>query len=181
MNAAGAIAKRAAVDAQRPDVLSVREVGGNNRGEYVEKYQKAGGGGPGDAWCAFFLYYRLLMAALALGLKLPKTFTPRGYTPDWRIWAILNKCWTTVADAMEAPMHRVQVGDAALFYIRSLGRIGHIGIVIEVHSWGVVTVEGNTKAEAGVSRDSQTGDGVFVKKREWAELGSRGGFVRLPF
>lgn len=180
MKLSGAIAQRAAADTQRPDVLSVREEGGNNRGKSVETYQKAAGAGPGDPWCACFAFYRLLMAALALGLSIPKTFTPRAYTPDWKSWAIANGYWTPVAVAQAAPLHTVQVGDFAMFYFAAEGRIGHIGEVVAVHDWGVETVEGNTGPDAGASVE-RNGDGVYKKKRTWSQLGSRGGFVRIPF
>ena len=87
--------------------------------------------------------------------------------------------WIRVSDA-RAGRVKVQVGDLALFYFASKKRVAHIGIVVEVHSWGVVTVEGNTGPDTGtvVNRD---GDGVYKKSRTWAELGSLGGFVRLPF
>jgi len=69
-----------------------------------------------------------------------------------------------------------------MFYFSQLGRIGHIGIVVEVQDWGVWTVEGNTSPEPSdedsVERD---GDGVFKKKRNWSELGQYGGFVLVEF
>ena len=43
----------------------------------------------------------------------------------------------------------------------------------------IIPPMGNTSEEgAGVNRD---GDGVYRKQRNWAELGSKGGFVRLPW
>ena len=185
MKDSGPIAQRAALDAQQPDVLSVRETGGNNRGKYVETYLKAAGTDAGDPWCAAFVFYRLIAAAKELGKTLPVDFDPRAYTPDWRNWAIKKQLWVPVATAKSDPS-TVQVGDAVLFYFASLGRVGHVGMVTGL--WkndsgeiiGVRTVEGNTGPDKGADVE-RAGDGVYAKKRTWAQLGARGGFARLAF
>ena len=180
MQNAGPIARRAAADARTPEVLSVRETGGNNRGKYVETYLKAAGASPGDPWCAALQFYRLLVAAKELGLKLPSDFDPRAYTPDWKNYALRNKLWIPVQTAQEAPLHTLQTGDMALFYFSNLGRIGHIEVVEEVHDWGCLTVGGNTGPDKGATVE-RAGDGVYLKKRTWSQLGARGGYARLPF
>jgi hypothetical protein len=180
----GPIALRAAADAEAN--VGVVEQGGNNRGKYVEIYQKAVGIGKGDPWCAAFCRYREEQADNAiLDAAVPSHFPDSGYTPDYKTWAIAQGLWIPVATARETPS-LVKRGDLALFYMPAQGRIAHIGIVVEPHTWGVWTVEGNTSPEVGhtlvagqgVNRD---GDGVWRKKRDWAELGSKGGFARLPF
>lgn len=72
----------------------------------------------------------------------------------------------------------IQRGDLVLFYFAAKGRVAHIGIVMRSHSSGVVTVEANTSPGPGVDRD---GDGIYRRTRSWSELGSRGGFVRVPW
>ena len=172
---AGPIAKRAAADALAN--VGVTEQGGNNKGKYVEVYLDAVNLDPGDPWCAAFVRYRFEQAAKALGLPLPASFPDSGYCPDYRAWGVGRGFWIPISsEAGRSP----QVGDLALFYFASKNRVAHIGIVIEVHPWGVWTVEGNTGPEAGdgVNRD---GDGVYKKRRDWSELGTMGGFVRCPF
>ena len=180
MNEPGPISVQAAKDAQNANVLAVREIGGNNRGLSVETYLHSVDCDPGEPWCAAFVFYRLRQAGRALNTYLPRTFNPRGYTPTWKNWAVDNDLWIPVGTAKNAPIHLLRVGDAALFYFASMNRIGHIGIVTAVHDWGVETVEGNTGPDAGQSVE-RNGDGVFRKKRTWAQLGAKGGFARLPF
>lgn len=156
---------------------------GDNRGKAVEAYQASCKPPipPGSPWCAAFVRFRMKSAATELGITYDATFPRSGYTPDWSAWGKKNSKWVSASDAKANPT-KVRVGDCALFYFSQLGRIGHIGIVVEVHDWGVWTVEGNTSPEPSddtcVERD---GDGVFKKKRNWSELGQFGGFVLVDF
>lgn len=177
MKEPGSVAKRAAQEALAN--VGVTEVGGNNRGPAVEKYLASVGCKPGDPWCAAFVRFRFEDAAKDLSLTLPKDFPDSGWTPDYKSWGVKNLLWISQISADDG-VAVVKVGDLACFYFPAKNRIAHIGIVVEVHDWGVVTVEGNTGPDSGefVNRD---GDGVFKKKRHWGELGSKGGFVRCPF
>lgn len=156
---------------------------GDNRGKAVETYQASCKPPipPGSPWCAAFVRFRQKDAATELNTTYDATFPRSGYTPDWSNWGKANGKWVSVSAAKEDST-LVRVGDCALFYFSQLGRIGHIGIVVEVHDWGVWTVEGNTSPEPSdetcVERD---GDGVFKKKRNWSELGQFGGFVLVDF
>jgi hypothetical protein len=170
--APGPIALRAALEAEMN--VGVREVG-NNGGKWVALYLKAVNLLIGNPWCLAFLVFRLLDAASDLKKKLPSDVPRTGYTPTFANWAKQNGLWTPVSAARLYYGH-VQRGDFAFFYRSAMGRISHVGVVLEVHSWGVVTVEGNTN-QAG----SREGDGVYKKSRTWADLGAKGGFVRLPF
>jgi hypothetical protein len=176
-DAARPIAKRTAADALLN--CGVSEEGGNNRGQYIGIYQASTGNSPGDPWCASFVYYRLFAAAKALGKTLPP-IVKSGYTPDWKNWAIKNNNWVSASRARTSPFALLRVGDLVCFYSPTKERIYHIGIVVSVHSWGVMTVEGNTGPEGNdplaVNAD---GDGVYKKRREWSELGSYGGFIRI--
>lgn len=170
----GPIAIRAAREAV--DNIGVVEVGGENRGKAVETYLRFVDASPGDPWCAAFAAYRVFNAAADLGKTVPSGFPKSAWTPDYKAWAISNGLWIPV-DSDE----RVLPGDLACFYFPTKQRIAHIGIVVERKTTGGVwTVEGNTGPESGevVNRE---GDGVYRKDRNWSELGSKGGFVRLPF
>ena len=171
------IAERAAAEALAN--VGVVEVG-ENRGKFVETYQRAVGIPPGSPWCAAFVRFRFEAAAKALGLTLPDGFPDSGYCPDYQAWAKARGLWVPVASA-EAEPFQVRPGDLALFWFSAKNRVAHIGIVVEPgQTWGAITVEGNTGPERGeeVERD---GDGVYRKRRDWAELGARGGFVRMNF
>lgn len=171
----GPIALRAAEDALKN--IGVTEEG-ENRGKWVEVYQKAVGIPPGSPWCAAFVRYRLEAAAKALGLPIPEDFPDSGWCPYYKDWAKQNNRWLMAGTREDRDC--VQKGDLACFYFPAKNRIAHIGIVIETHYTGVYTVEGNTGPEHGaeVRRD---GDGVYKKNRSWHEFGMFGGFVSLPF
>lgn len=154
--------------------VGVTEKGGENRGEFVEVYQASVGIPPGSPWCAAWLYYRYLAAAKSLEVLLP-SLIKSGYTPDWKNWAIEKGLWISRTRARNNTS-LVRPGDAVCFFSAKKKRIFHIGIVKSVHDWGVMTIEGNTGPEAGVNAD---GDGVYEKRRDWSELGSGGGFVRI--
>lgn len=166
--------------------IGVTEVG-VNRGAAVEAYQ-ASCKPPipaGSPWCAAVVRFRMKQAATALGTTYDPTFPRSGYTPDWANWAKENGCWISVVDAKDSVANktgRVLPGDLVLFYIKPLGRIGHIGVIQSVHSWGCWTIEGNTSPEPSdayaVERD---GDGYFRKKRNWSELGTFGGVLTVNF
>ena len=170
----GAIARRAALDALAN--VGVTEEGGNNSGKYVESYLASVGLDAGNPWCAAFVRFRFEKAAVALGKVLPKSFPDSGYCPDYSAWAKNRGFYLPVSS--DESRDDVQPGDLALFWFANKKRHAHIGIVTEVHPWGVWTVEGNTSDDSGVNRD---GDGVYKKRRDWSELGVSGGFVRCPF
>lgn len=170
----GPIARRAAVEALAN--VGVTEQGGNNSGKFVEVYLDSVGLDAGNPWCAAFVRFRFEDAAKDLGVKLPSSFPDSGYCPDYSAWGRSRGLWMPVSS--DESRDDVQPGDLALFWFASKKRHAHIGIVVEVHTWGVWTVEGNTSDDSGVNRD---GDGVYKKRRDWGELGSSGGFVRCPF
>lgn len=175
------IAIRAAAEAM--ENVGVIEIGGENRGRWVEQYQSACDPPipPGSPWCAAFVVFRLRNAAHDLGLPIPASWPRSGYCPDHRRWAVNNGRWLSVQSVRDGGAS-VRVGDLALFYFKRLGRIAHIGIVVEVHPWGVVTVEGNTSEESeDGSHVDRDGDGVWRKRRDWSELGAHGGFVRIDW
>jgi hypothetical protein len=151
---------------------------GVNAGKYVEVYQKSCVPvlSAGDPWCAAFVRYRFIAAAGALGEKLPVDFPRTGYTPDWKAYAKAKGAWLSASIAKQFD-ERPRLGDLALFYFKNLKRIAHIGIVVEVHDWGVVSVEVNTGPVVGVVE--RNGDGFYLQRREWHELGTFGGFMKV--
>jgi hypothetical protein len=118
-------------------------------------------------------------AAHDQALTIPESWPRSGYCPDHKAWAVGAGRWVPVASAKSDPS-RVRVGDQVLLYFPAAGRVAHTGLVVEVHPWGVSTVEGNTHAE-GARGDDREGDGVFRRSRPWASIGSGGGFARMEW
>lgn len=150
--------------------LQVREEGGMNRGAKVEEYQRAGGLGPGDPWCAAFVAWCVMKSRQ---LDKPPTWCSGSAITTW------HKGSKRSGDAFTTPQvagyqSKVQPGwvwvrakdqKGALDVARGLWVQGHCGIVVGVDNVGFHTVEGNTNA-AG-SRD---GDGVYRKLHRWSDL-----------
>lgn len=165
--------------------VGVHEETGNNDGKYIRMYQQScvppiSEHGP---WCAGFVVYRYTQAALQLGEDVPDDYPLSGWCPSFSRWAKKNSLWVPAMSCVQ-DNGQVRVGDQALFYFKTLGRIGHTGIVVEIdpNGRGVWTVEGNTSPEpddyAHVERE---GDGVYRKWRTWGEFGQYGGFARIDF
>ena len=68
----------------------------------------------------------------------------------------------------------------ALFYFDALGRIGHIGIIVDGTYDRLITVEGNT-SDPDSNGDEREGDGVYRKRRTWKSLGKFGGILMVDF
>ena len=146
--------------------LALAEVGtrevplGSNRGRRVEFYLRSCGLGPGNPWCAAFVYAMAHSAAESLSLVNP--YLRSGFCPHIAGWAKDEG----ILSAQPVP------GATFLAY----GRVGkvfrarHTGFVTAVSGDGVFsTVEGNSNA-AG----SREGIGVFRLKRT---VGARYKFV----
>ncbi len=175
----GPVALAAVVAATRKETLSVREVGGNNKGKWIMVYLSFVGLFEPAAWCCAFVVTQIVKASIVQGVKLPKWFKKTGLCQALVNAAKAQGLWIDIADAKSGAV-TVYRGDLACFWFTKYQRIAHIGHVTAVHSWGVETVEGNTGSDGknGVERD---GDGVYEKDRDWSELGVNGGFIRLPF
>ena len=149
--------------------LQVREVGGMNRGPRVEEYQRAGGLGPGDPWCAAFVAWCVMKSRQ---LDKPPTWCSGSAITTW------HKGSKRAGDGSTTPLFagyqskvkpgwvwvRAKDPKGATDAARGLWVQGHCGIVVGVDSVGFYTVEGNTNA-AG-SRD---GDGVYRKLHRWSD------------
>lgn len=151
---------------------------GDNRGQWVETYQRAVGIPPGAPWCAAFVRYRFEQASTKSGFALPEGMPDSGWVPSYVAWARRTGRWVPVATARQTPS-MVTPGMLCCFWFPAKDRHAHIGIVVATGtSMGVVTVEGNTGLDKGadVERD---GDGVYRKRRTWGSFGTQGGFIRI--
>ena len=161
--------------------VGVTEVGGDNKGPAVKKYLESCGLAEGYPWCAAFLVYRYRRAAHKLGLPITESWPRSAYCPDYSRWAKTNGLWIPYLSASLSPSS-VRVGDMALFYFKQLNRIAHCGIVVDVHHWGVTTVEGNTnQIPTNITEVEREGDIVASKSRRWSDLGLYGGFAQINF
>jgi hypothetical protein len=155
--------------------VGVTETDKDNHGPAIKKYLKTVGLDEGYAWCCAFLKYRFMNAAEKLDLTLSKDFLKlSGYSPDWEKYAKKNKIWTSVDEAKANPSI-IKKGHVVLFYSSEKGRVYHSGIVISSNESGVVTVEGNTSGGPGIDSN---GGGVYLKRRSWTNIGTKGGFLR---
>lgn len=173
----GLVTVKAAQVAEGFATAGTVEEGGENRGDQVERFLASVGLGPGNPWCAAFVRHCEEKGAAFTGASLPAGFPDSGYCPDFKNWAIQNNLWIPVGTARLNAI--VQRGDLAVFYFAAKRRVAHIEIVTGTMVGGVTTVGGNTGPEVGevVNRE---GDGVYRKRRHWSELGTLGGFVRVP-
>lgn len=144
--------------------VGVKESGGNNNGPEVRKYQSATELKPASwPWCAAFTGWIIrewLKGKENTDWLSLKTLTPEQWRPKtaaafgYISWAKDRPATTKILSRKAKP----QVGDLVVF------DFSHIGIVTKVLSNGrFQAVEGNTSAKGG--RDSETGDGVWLKTR----------------
>lgn len=130
------------------DQIKVREVGGNNRGAWVEAFLKSVGLGSGYAWCAAAVNFASLVAQ-----------SPCPKRPDFNPAAVIGwRRWLVSRDALTTSPKR---GDIALH--QTSATQGHIGVVVRVVGPLVYSIEGNTSAgEEGSQRD---GGGLYRRVR----------------
>jgi len=113
--------------------VGVRE-SGRNRGTEVERYLASVGLPPGQPWCAAFVYWCFLTAALRL--ERPNRWAKTGTCERIRLWA---KRWNKL---VLVP----QPGD--VFLVMSKGRARHTGFVEKALPHGrIATIEGNTNLD----------------------------------
>jgi cell wall-associated NlpC family hydrolase len=140
-----------------------KEEGGNNIGEHIVKYQLATWLNPDPwPWCAAFTCWVLKKAVKDsdADIDLCRDASVRG----WENWA--RKKGHQVLDEDD----KCLPGDFVTF------DFSHIGIVIEDNGKYIKTIEGNTNNKG--QRDSETGDGVWIKVRR-RELVKH--FIRIQY
>lgn len=129
--------------------------GKNNYTKYNRDYILWGAGGSLNMqWCAAFVSWCFVKA---YGLENAKKLLCGGlhhYTPTGA--NRFKKANRYIKRGQGSP----EVGDVVYFYSTSKGRIGHVGIVYDVDSTTVYTVEGNT---SGASTLVTNGGGVRKK------------------
>lgn len=155
------------------------EVGGNNLGPDVRKYQKSTWLAPGPwPWCAAFTCWvlREWIKVPEVIMTLRDTVAPgMSSLESWRCLdasAFGWEKWARFRGLQVLPESaRAKKGDFIIF------DFSHIGIVVEDQASNgnyITTVEGNTNGKG--DRDSESGDGVWMKNRRYDLAKS---FVRI--
>lgn len=112
----------------------IHEVGGENRGLNVEKYQIDTGYDPGDAWCACFVHWCVDEACAILGLSNPLVRTGRVKT----MWdGATNR--SLIADITD----RGQIPNGSIWCQVRPNGTGHTGFVEWNDTQDYYTIEGN--------------------------------------
>jgi hypothetical protein len=141
--------------------LHVREIGGNNLGPEVQKYQAFCGLHPGDPWCACFVSWCIDQAAQQLGLPSYR------FKKSGAALGLLHRNPDLLLTAPEP---------GCVFVIDHGGGKGHTGFAVAVNIDGTIaTLEGNTNVHG--TRDSLQGDGVWARIRRVDEIS--GGWLRI--
>jgi hypothetical protein len=155
--------------------VGVREQGGNNKGEDIRKYLDAtwfdeNAKQKGFPWCSAYVTWVCMEARKELSLTWRDlNLYVGGAANAWKAWAN-EEGWPIYSKNEEA-----KPGDLILFDFRQDGAADHIGVVIEDKDNFIVTVEGNTNGKG--ERDSESGDGVWRKKRKRKLVDC---FIRFP-
>lgn len=143
--------------------IGVREAEQNNTGDEIVKYQKATWLEPAAwPWCAAFCAWVLKEACARAG-RTDVKLCPDASAYGWEKWGKKHG-WTILPEEEKA-----MPGDFVTF------DFSHIGIVVADHGETISTVEGNTNGQG--ARDSESGDGVWLKKRKRELVKS---FIRIP-
>jgi len=140
------------------------EVGGDNKGQMVERFQKAvDGKAHGEAWCVSAIQYWIGQAQVFYDSIFMQTspLKPLIYSTEH-----VMTCWRKTST--DQRIGKPEVGCLILWQHYKYGKptdLGHIGLVSKVLDDNtVVTIEGNTSDSNKVNRD---GDGVYSKTRIW--------------
>jgi len=142
----------------------------SNRGPEVETFLRAVGLGPGNPWCAAFVYWCVGQAVGGLNRANPLPRTG-GVLELWRR-AKQQGLECITADRCEAKPALLTAG--MVFIMDFGGGKGHTGFVAGMAGGKLVTIEGN--ASNGGSRE---GTGVFrLTRRTVGSIGT--GFIQLP-
>lgn len=141
----------------------VREVGGNNKGEFVRMFQKAvDGTASGEAWCSAMASYCIK----TWGNVMKSAIDIPGFKYSSALVLSESVCNFWFNNPASFRIEKPEVGSLILWRRWVDGKAswqGHIGIVVNLVSDDVVqTIEGNTSSDNSNERD---GDGVFLKNR----------------
>ena len=135
--------------------IGVKEVPpGSNGGPRVEEYLKSVNLGPGNAWCAAFVFWCFKQASSNLNCINP-VFKTASCSNHWLKTKGLK---ITMEEAIKNPQ-LVSPGD--IFIIRRQSGKGHTGIVTGIINGYIQTIEGNSNAF-----HSAEGEGVVALQRK---------------
>lgn len=161
MNTPGPIALRAVTDAEANVGVS-EDPPGSNFGRYVSIYLASCGIHEAAPWCAAFVSYRLIQAAIEEHTTWMHHIG--AYVPDWVNWAKANNLWIEIGSG-----NQVERGDLICYFDPLRGECHHIGFMRGFNDPTLLTVEGNT------------GNMVAEHRRTWGQLPVGSGFIRLPW
>ena len=143
--------------------VGVREVGGNNNGSSIRKYQAATSLKPADwPWCAAFVDWCIsewlkdkeVQAWLSLKTMTTEVWRPKIARAYGLIeWAKSRPNTTHVYTEKATPF----AGDIVIY------DFSHCGILTKLADGRIQVVEGNTNGRG--DRESTSGDGVWLKRR----------------
>lgn len=137
--------------------IGISEVGGDNKGAWVETFQKAFDGvAQGEPWCVAFVCYCIKRVETAFSVPCGLKLSEHAMT-----------LWNT-----NPAQRRTEPKPGLIAVWKKKGTTsGHVGIVSRVTKDEPVkfgTIEGNTGPGAGVERE---GDGVYEKLRSMSPMG----------
>ena len=134
--------------------IGTKEATGRNDGEVVEFILRNCGFEMPQPWCGCFLNQGLV----DIGETGPKS---PGWSPSW-----FPKSKTVWVRDIDDVSQTFREGWVFGIHFRSLGRIAHVGAVVEDFGDGYfLTIEGNTNAQGG-----REGNGVFLRIRHKTEI-----------
>ncbi len=144
------------------DQVGIREVPrDSNRGPEVEQYLASVGLGPGNSWCAAFVYWCAREAAGRLGRE-PTPLVRTAWTPSLWSWARKRGSHLSPDDVLE---RGVKLDPGCLFLlhgqVNGRVRVKHAGFVAGGAGGWIETIEGNTNKRGG-----REGGGVYRLRRK---------------
>jgi hypothetical protein len=118
----------------------------------------------GNPYCAATVYWTFINTGVKLKIPNP------AYCPNWFIdqsKVVYKKTWQNKTKG-------IKKGDVFGLYFSEMGRVAHVGIVIERTSVYTITFEGNTSSKGAIETDELTQEdreagvngGFFYKKRK---------------
>jgi hypothetical protein len=143
--------------------VGIKEIGGANRGQMVELFQRAvDGKAQGEPWCAGFVHFCLETVDAQMKYVMGERYDLRNRIAQSEHVLTIWKDTPMIA-RRAAP----QAGYLTLWWhFGADGKptgSGHVGIVTEVQAPDrILSVEGNTSDGTGINRD---GDGVYERMR----------------
>lgn len=141
--------------------VGVREVGGDNKGQVVEMFQKAvDGKAQGEPWCAGFCSFVIKAVDEAFGVMFAEAASNTSLVLSEHVMTMWTKAPSQTKSKVPEP------GSLVCWQFYKDGKptgLGHVGLVVRViDSKNMETIEGNTNDGSSVERE---GVGVFRRTR----------------